>query len=301
VHSSAGRTLVLEVAGVVDTAGLRPELARGAQIAIDLDRPDPVFQNEAHAFLGRDVAAVNVPGIGCDIAGFVSAGETATDAYLLAGDFVGGEAALQPADVRVFEIATGLLSALLMKAHFQHRAEHDRLTGLMSSARIRAELENALLRAARRPGHALTVALADVDDFKQINDNHGHVSGDTVLTNLGRLVASELRAGQDHAGRYGGDEFLIILEDTAPEDARAILERLRLTVERQVVPEAGVAGTSPGASALPVTLSIGACVFGAGDAIPSAAEVLAAADRALYEAKHAGRNRVSVSRAVSRT
>jgi diguanylate cyclase (GGDEF)-like protein len=289
VHSRAERTLTLEVAGVLDPGKRRPALAQGARITIDLIQPDPVFKNEAQAFLGRGVSSVNVPGAGCDIAGFVTAGETAESAYLLGGDFVGAEAALQEADHRTFEIATGLLSAMMLKAHFQHRANHDPLTGLMNSARIRTELESARQRAARRTNHSLTVALVDVDNFKEINDGHGHPAGDAVLGNLGRFFAGELRAGRDHAGRYGGDEFLIILEETAPDEARAILERWRLAVER--LPRAT---TTAGATAgLPVTISVGACVLGASEVVPTAAEILTAADRALYAAKHAGRNCVS--------
>ncbi|MSU51337.1 MAG: GGDEF domain-containing protein [Opitutus sp.] len=292
VENVVDRTLILEVAGVLDPAGRRPALVRGARLAIDLDRPEPAFRNEADAFIGRGVAAVNVPGAGCDIAGYIAAGEMVSDAYLLAGDFVGAEADLRETDRRVFDIATGLLSALLLKAHFQHRANHDRLTGLMSSARIRAELEHALQRRGHQPARALAVALADVDQFKRINDVHGHLRGDAVLEKLGQLVASGLRAGQDHAGRFGGEEFLIILEDTSPEAARAILERLRAAVERQPFVAAGPDGRPQLSLTLPVTLSIGACLFAAGDLIPDATQALAAADRALYTAKHAGRNRL---------
>lgn len=288
VHSRAERTLTLEVAAVLDPGKRRPAVAQGTRITIDLIQPEPVFQNEAQAFLGRGVSSVNIPGVGCDIAGFITAGETAESAYVLGGDFVGAESALQETDHRAFEIATGLLSAMMLKAHFQHRANHDPLTGLMNSARIRTELESARQRAARRSNHSLTVALVDVDNFKKINDGHGHPAGDAVLGNLGRTFAADLRAGRDHAGRYGGDEFLIILEETAPDEARAILERWRLAVERKPI------GAGP-AGELPTTISVGACVLGASDAIPPAAEILTAADRALYAAKHAGRNCVAVS------
>lgn len=287
VHSRAERTLTLEVAAVLDPGKRRAALAEGARITIDLIQPDPVFKNEAQAFVGRGVSSVNIPGVGCDIAGFITAGETAESAYLLGGDFVGAESALQETDHRAFEIATGLLSAMMLKAHFQHRANHDPLTGLMNSARIRAELESARQRAARRTNHALAVALVDVDNFKTINDGHGHPAGDAVLGNLGRYFAAELRAGRDHAGRYGGDEFLVILEETEPDAARAILERWRLAVERDPV-------TTGPAGELRTTISVGACLLGASDTIPTAVEMLTAADRALYAAKHAGRNRVAV-------
>lgn len=292
VEKVSDRTVMLAVEEVFDPSGLRPTLVRGTRLALDLDRPDPAFCNEAAAFLGRGVAAVNIPGAGCDIAGHISAGETPSDAYLLAGDYVGAEADLREVDLRVFEIATGLLSALLLKAHFQHRADHDRLTGLLSSARIRAELGHALRRCAGPPARALAVALADVDHFKRINDLYGHLWGDTVLENLGHLVASGLRPGRDHAGRFGGEEFLIILEETPSEPARIILEQLRVAVETQPFAVAGPDARPQASVTLPVTLSIGACLLTGDERMADATTVLAAADRALYAAKVAGRNRL---------
>lgn len=286
VANTTGPTLELEVVGVLDPHNRRPALTRGARILIDRDQPDPIFRNEAQAFTARGVSAVNVPGIGCDIAGYVSAGDTAANAYLLAGDFVGAEAGLRHVDVRAFEIATGLISALLMKAHFQHRADHDPLTGLLSSARIRTELEHALQHASDPHRGGLAIALVDADGFKRINDEHGHPAGDRVLESLGRVIASALRRDRDRAGRYGGDEFLLILEHTSLLETQTILERLRRAVEqsdadREIAIE-------------PVTVSIGACLLEANRPLPSAADLLATADRALYAAKHAGRNRVEL-------
>lgn len=296
VEHVVDRTLVLEVAGVIDPANRRPDLVLGTRLAIDLAQPAPIFRNEARAFAERGVAAINIPGVGCDIAGYVSAGENAAEAFLLGGDFVGAEAGLQPVDVRAFEIATGLVSALLTKAHFQERADYDRLTGLMSSARIRSELEAALARRTQPSGGSLTVVLADVDEFKCINDRHGHLNGDAVLNDLGRVVSSRLRAGQDHAGRYGGDEFLIVLEQTPAEEAGPLLERIRVAVQQHAFRGQIPAGDAPSDRPLPVTISLGAVALDAAAARPSATELLAAADRALYAAKRGGRNRVVVAR-----
>ena len=296
VEHVVDRTLVLEVAGVIDPTNRRPDLARGSRLTINLDQAAAIFRNEARAFLKRGVAAINIPGVGCDIAGYVSAGENAAEAFLLGGDFVGAEAGLQPVDVRAFEIATGLVSALLAKAHFQERADYDRLTGLMSSARIRSELEAALVRRTQAAGGSLVVALADVDEFKGINDRHGHLNGDAVLNDLGRVISSQLRAHRDHAGRYGGDEFLILLEQASAEAAGPILERIRVAVQQHAfggqIPATDAASDRP----LPVTISLGACALDAAASRPSATELLASADRALYSAKHGGRNRVVVTR-----
>ncbi|MDO8542349.1 MAG: GGDEF domain-containing protein [Opitutaceae bacterium] len=291
VEARVDRTLVLEVAGVLDPGARRPELLRGARLAIALDQPDPVFGNEAQAFLHHHVSALNVPGMGCDIASYVAAGETAADAYLLAGDFVGAEAGLQPVDVRLFEIATGMLSALLTKAHFQRRADHDRLTGLMSAARIRSELDDWWQRGARRPDRGRAVVIADVDDFKLINDRHGHPTGDAVLKELGRLLAAILRSERDFAGRYGGDEFLILLDETTADEARVIVERLCRTVEQHSFRPAAADGGRTSDAVVPVTISVGACVLESGEPVNAAAEALASADQALYAAKRAGRNR----------
>ena len=288
-------TLVLQVVAVLDPASRRPELAPGARIGIDLRRPDEIFQNEAAAFETRSVAAVNVPGVGCDIAGYVSAGEAATDAYLLGGDFVGAESAVQQADVRVFTIATGLLSALLTKAHYQQRADHDRLTGVLSSARIRAQLDECLVRG----GRMLTVVLADLDLFKQINDRHGHLQGDAVLAGVARVIAAALRGGRDYVGRYGGEEFLLILDNTGHAEAWEVLERVRRSVEAQGA--TGIGSGEKSAAAVAVTISIGACLVPSHRPTLAAAEVLAAADRALYAAKLAGRNRVVIATADGST
>lgn len=283
--------VTLEVGGLVDPAAQRPDLAPGTRLTLKLHDPAPIFRNEVHAFLSRGVAAVNIPGVGCDIAGYVSAGESAAEAYLLAGDFVGAEADLQHADVRMFEVATTLLSALLTKAHFQGRADRDRLTGLLSSARIRTELEASLRRSAAS-GRPLTLVLADVDHFKRINDQHGHLQGDAVLAELGRLLPAALRSGQDHAGRYGGEEFLLILDAIPPDEARLLVERLRNAVEQHPFPRVGTDGAPLAQARLAVTLSFGAAHLAPGHPPLSANEAIALADRALYAAKQAGRNRV---------
>jgi diguanylate cyclase (GGDEF)-like protein len=293
VVATTDRHLELEVVGLLDPAGRRRSLAPGVRLALDLIDPDPIYCNEVQSFRSRAVAAVNVPGIGCDIAGYVSAGEAAADAYLLAGDFVGVEAGLRLADVRAFEIATGLLSALLTKAHFQERADRDRLTGLSSSARIRTELEQCLQRRSREAAGPLTVVLADVDDFKRINDQHGHLQGDAVLEGLGRIIQAHLRPGQDRAGRYGGEEFLLLLENTGAEEARARLEALRVAVAEHPFRQMETSGAAKTGPELGVTLSMGACVLLPEEPRATAHDVLGRADRVLYAAKETGRNRIA--------
>lgn len=157
---------------------------------------------------------------------------------------------------------------------------YDPLTGLYN----RRHLDEALVREVRtclECGRPLSVALIDLDHFKLINDNFGHPAGDDVLHQVGALVAGRIRQG-DTAGRYGGEEFLVILPGTPTRGAWIVLDQIRRTV-------AGHSFRScPGH---PVTFSAGIATC-EGEAT-DAAELVAAADRRLYDAKRAGRNRVA--------
>ena len=125
------------------------------------------------------------------------------------------------------------------------------------------------------------VALIDVDNFKSINDRHGHLVGDSVLERLGRVMLSCV-GEQDTVGRFGGDEFCVILRNVEHAQAEVILERIRAKAER---PEVGIAPN------LATTLSIGAAIYN--DASLTVTKWLSRADSALYESKHGGRNRVT--------
>jgi diguanylate cyclase (GGDEF)-like protein len=127
----------------------------------------------------------------------------------------------------------------------------------------------------------------DIDRFKRINDTWGHQAGDEVLRSVAGLVQDQLRAG-DTIARYGGEEFVVLLPQTAAVHAQDIAERIRVAV-------ASSSFRAKEGETVPVTLSIGLSMLegncGAGES-DLAAEMVAAADRALYEAKHGGRNRV---------
>jgi two-component system cell cycle response regulator len=152
---------------------------------------------------------------------------------------------------------------------------HNRRYGLQHLDRVTA--------AARPGGRQAGVIVMDIDHFKRVNDSHGHAAGDAVLAR----VAQELRLGlraEDMVCRIGGEEFLAVLPDTSARDLRAVAERLRRAVADIVVPIAGGAE-------LRATLSLGAALMEPTER--SAAPVLERADRALYEAKRGGRNRIS--------
>ena len=156
-------------------------------------------------------------------------------------------------------------------ARLQEVALTDGLTGLSNHRAFQEDLRREVSRAARN-GQPITIAMMDVDDFKEINDSEGHAKGDQVLAELAGLM-SYVRS-QDRAYRVGGDEFALIMPETGPDEAGTALERLRVAVED------GLPGTS---------MSIG--YASTRDAVSP--EILRDhADLALYEAKHKGKNQV---------
>lgn len=158
----------------------------------------------------------------------------------------------------------------------------DPLTGLNNRRYLDKHLKLLFDRAVAR-GRSLSVCITDIDRFKSVNDTYGHDAGDEVLREFAARVRSTVR-GADLACRFGGEEFVVIMPDTPPETAAAIAERLRHVVENQpfVLRQSG--------TALNITASLGisSTVYGAA----SAEELIKQADKALYEAKHGGRNRV---------
>ena len=160
------------------------------------------------------------------------------------------------------------------------QATTDSLTGLGNRRMLDEEL-TLEWRRADRVGDSLSFVLLDLDNFKRVNDGHGHLAGDAVLCAVGELLASGVRQ-VDLAGRYGGEEFGLILPGTDLLGAQNLAERLRTALAAAQVEVAE--GTS-----LTTTASFGVASKGE---LPSAEALVAAADQALYEAKRAGKNRV---------
>ncbi len=159
----------------------------------------------------------------------------------------------------------------------------DVLTGLANRRKLEELLEHEVTRA-RRFETPLSVVMIDLDHVKQVNDTHGHLAGDAVLSAVGRTVQSELRE-VDGAGRYGGEELLLVLPGTNLEGARAAAERVRAAIAAQVVEHDG--------QRLTVTASAG-CATLDPRRPRTAGELVQAADAALYAAKEAGRDRVAL-------
>ncbi len=178
-------------------------------------------------------------------------------------------------------------SLIVMEA-LRKQASHDYLTGLPNRANIMEVLRREFARSPRA-GEPLSVVIADVDNFKSVNDTFGHQVGDAVLTEVARRMAREMRS-YECIGRYGGEEFLAVLTDCNSQGALTLAERLRVAIAgRPIECQAGQ---------IPVTASFG---------VASTAEIRSAnqetlvrlADAAMYQAKRAGRNRVKCATHIS--
>jgi len=162
------------------------------------------------------------------------------------------------------------------------QASHDSLTGLLN----RRELDSRAAEAvalAQRHGHPLCCILLDLDNFKDVNDAHGHAAGDQVLRETGRRLADACRIS-DVIARYGGEEFILLLPETPPEAAVVLADKLRWALAE--------APFEAGDTLISIRASVGVAAFTAVMATP--ASLLAAADEALYRAKGLGRDRTEL-------
>lgn len=184
---------------------------------------------------------------------------------------------VRPKDRQIRSMMTSLDQARL-KA--EELARLDALTGVLSRRAVLEALDEEVERA-KRHGDGLACLMLDLDGFKAINDSYGHQFGDQALRRIARAIAELCRA-YDHLGRYGGEEFLLILPETRLDGAVAFAERVRLAVAATALDENGEC----------ITISIGVTER-LGDDV-SSDTLIAEADRALLDAKNAGRNRVVV-------
>ena len=163
----------------------------------------------------------------------------------------------------------------------QRESTTDSLTGLYNHKAIHSILCRELQRS-QRMNHSLAVVVLDIDNFKHINDTYGHLAGDDCLKEVTRRLSSSLRA-YDSIGRWGGEEFLIVLPGCRINAANIIVERLRSSIANELVTAIDFV--------IAVTISAGIACTGASP-IQNATTLIEGADRALYLAKGAGRNRV---------
>jgi len=200
-------------------------------------------------------------------------GESVTQATLKAGDKI------QVGDT-VLQLSYSDEIEKEYHAKLFNFAARDALTGLYNKRFMFNELEN-YSRIARRSGRAFCIIMIDIDDFKLINDRFGHLSGDEYLKHFSGLILGCLR-DQDIAGRIGGEEFLIILPETAIDGAFQLAVRIRKTVEEFVLHYQS--------ADIRTTISAGVCQYE--KAINDVKEFLDLADQAMYEAKKSEKNKV---------
>jgi diguanylate cyclase (GGDEF)-like protein len=176
--------------------------------------------------------------------------------------------------------AAPVLESKRLMATLRESTLTDPMTGL-HNRRFLQEYVDSLTTYTDRQKSQFTVLMADLDYFKQVNDTYGHESGDAVIKVLARLLKEEVRSS-DLVIRYGGEEFLILLRDTGPEEGLTLAEKIRAKVE-----ETSIQVTN---AVLKKTLSIG--VAGYPDDSTTFWQVVKYADVALYQAKETGRNKV---------
>ncbi|RRR71750.1 MAG: diguanylate cyclase [Candidatus Viridilinea halotolerans] len=180
---------------------------------------------------------------------------------------------------RIIQLETRLREA---NARLAYQASHDRLTDLFNRPTITEYAESELARM-RRTGQSLSLALLDLDEFKAINDSYGHMAGDVALRHVGQRITSTVRP-YDWVGRWGGEEFLIVLPAADMAQAFAVAERVRSSIAAEAL-------SLDNEQQVTLTLS-GGVTSSAGRDDVSVDTLFAEADKALYSAKHAGRNRI---------
>lgn len=193
---------------------------------------------------------------------------------------------LSAEEIELLGLMAHHVASVLENARLFESATYESLTGLLRREAILGKLERELERAVRY-GRPLTVGLADLDHFKAINDRHGHLVGDGLLRRIADAIRSGLRSA-DAVGRYGGEEFLLVLPETDLAGAAVVAEKVRTAVASTRLEIDGEADAS-------VTVSIGLASL---DEVrrnrprPTADDLIGSADESLYRAKGAGRNKV---------
>jgi two-component system cell cycle response regulator len=180
---------------------------------------------------------------------------------------------------RILTLQHNLIRA---QEELRFQADHDVLTGIWNRGALLQLLNREIERSARTQA-ATAVMMVDLDHFKKVNDTYGHLAGDAVLKETTLRMTRAVRL-YDLVGRFGGEEFVLVLPDCDVDQVLTTAERIRFAIAAEPVRALG--------AEIPVTASIGATV--ASSATISATELLATADTALYQAKNAGRNRTVV-------
>ena len=181
---------------------------------------------------------------------------------------------------RILDLQQSLKETLEVQSY---QAQHDRLTKIFNHVEILNILEKELDRVGRQNGN-LAIIMGDLDHFKKVNDTYGHVAGDAVLVEVAARMKNNIRI-YDSAGRYGGEEFLLVLPGCTTEEAMIIANRILESISKEPV----MFNNIP----IMVTISLGVAVNRTGEKTKTT-ELVQLADAALYKAKQNGRNRVEL-------
>ena len=249
--------------------GLAGRAAKSGRTTFESSTGQVRFSNDEHGL----VRAIAIPLIvGARVVGVLEARHL--DAQ------VATKEVLEIVQMLATHAATAVESARLHEV-IEERSQVDALTRLLNRRRLEEDLEAECKRCARY-GRPLAFVMLDVDHFKAFNDSHGHPKADTALQAVAEVIEGCTRA-TDTAYRYGGEEFCVLLRETTAEDAMHFAERLRQRIEQRFE-----SGELSG-----ITASFGVADFRTETPTPRA--LMEAADAAMYESKHAGRNRVALS------
>ena len=184
----------------------------------------------------------------------------------------------------VTDQAVGKLALEVANEKLEQLSRTDRLTGLFNRGHWEETLQHEFKRA-RRTGQPFGLMMFDIDHFKKVNDTYGHPAGDEVIRRTAAVLKDCIRE-TDVAGRYGGEEFAVLLVNTTAEAAQVVAERIRTSVEAQTVTHDG--------RDIRYTVSLGIAEMA--DSVTSHEQLIQQADEALYASKQGGRNRVSIYR-----
>ncbi len=185
---------------------------------------------------------------------------------------------------RTDELSVAMSELKLANEMLREKSFNDGLTGVRNRMYLESEYEKEWLRS-RRERSDLAVLMIDLDHFKRVNDEHGHLCGDRALCFVADIVRKEISRPGDIIARYGGEEFLVVLPGTGNAGAYALAEKIRATLENTAFTYDN--------QAIQLTVSIGYAVQTATECLEDASSLLDAADQALYAAKHNGRNQVA--------
>ena len=179
---------------------------------------------------------------------------------------------------KVYRIEIYIEKIKLLNMELDQKANYNHLTGLFNRRKF-FELSESVIGLSKRYNHSIAFCIFDVDDFKKINDTEGHIEGDWILKAISEILKTNLRK-TDLTGRFGGDEFCIMLPETEKDQAENVIEKIREEITSLKTGE----GTN-------VTCSFG-LVSCSGAGIPDMDSLLSAADNFLYSAKRNGKNRL---------